>query len=532
MQKVVAVAAVLAVSMSCSSTDRDATPPPTTDRSGPSLVVDWSGLVPRPTRVVDGEGEFVLGEGTAIVVDADAAEPAAGLLRGYLADVIGTENDATDGPVVRFTEDGVDHSLGDEGYELEVGPDGIEVRAGHASGFAWAVQTLRQGLPPEVHSGEVADGTTVRIPAVTVHDQPRLEWRGVMLDVARNFFDVEEVERLIDVAALYKLNRFHLHLTDDQGWRIQMSGYPELTEVGAATRVGGGPGGFYTQDQYRDLVKFAADRGVVVVPEIDVPGHTQAALASVAALNCDGVEPPPVATNAVVLTSSLCVGKPEVDAFIESVFGELAELTPGAYIHLGGDESAGTPTELYPGFVAKVAATVRSHGKIPIVWEEVGGALGADSIVQSWNKPEGARAAVDAGANLIMSPAPRTYFDMKYDPSSALGATWAGTIDTRTAYEWDPLTAIPGVSPQQVIGVEAALWTGIIGSDNHIDTPEEAQQLLLPRLLAPAELGWTGSKPDGWTDFSVRVAGQAPAWAALGLSHTADPAVPWCAPPC
>lgn len=486
-------------------------------------------VIPRPSSVTPAGDQFPLTEATAIVVDdgADAGK-AVDLLRGYLGPVTGLElplvDDVGDDPgdlpdrAIRFTSEGVD-GLGEEGYELRIEPDRVDVVAGGSAGFGWAVQTIRQLLPPEIDGGEALP-ETFALPTGTIRDVPRLAWRGTMLDVARHFFPPEDVERVVDIAAAYKLNVLHLHLTDDQGWRLAIEKHPELTEVGASTEVGGGPGGFYTQDEYRGIVEYAAERGITIVPEIDMPGHTNAALASIPELNCDGQAPAPY-TDTQVGFSSLCVDLELTYEFVEDVVAEVAALTPGPYVHIGGDEADETSPEDYRRFVERAADIVRSHGKTPMGWDELGHVdLGSDAVLQHWRYPEDAVAAAGQGMDVVMSPATNTYLDMKYGDFSP-GNTWAGHIDTRTAYEWDPQAVVDGLPDEAVVGLEAPLWTELV------TTREEIEQRMLPRLPGYAELGWSAPEGRSWQEYSARLAGQAARWTAAGWSYTEDPAVPW-----
>jgi hexosaminidase len=410
--------------------------------------------------------------------------------------------------------------LGAEGYEIRVRPTRIDVVARSAAGFAFAVQTILQALPTDArHPAAPAPPATV--PTGTIRDFPRFAWRGVMLDVARHFFTPREVRRVIDLAAQYKLNRFHLHLTDDQGWRIEITAHPELTAIGGRTAIGGGPGGFYTQDEYRGLVEYAARRGVVVVPEIDVPGHTQAALASLPWLNCDGVARE-INTEWSSLTSTLCVEDERSTRFVETVLGEVAALTSGSYLHVGADESTGTGAEAYRDFVARTADFVRGLGKVPLVWEEAAIApLGRGAIAQFWLDPQRALDAAAQDTQLVMSPANRAYLDMKYDASTPVGIDWAGFVDTRTAYEWDPVTHVTGLDPSRVVGLEAPVWT------ETMSTIDQVERMLLPRLPAYAELGWSSPEGNGWDGFRARLADHGPRWDRAGHAFTRDPGIDW-----
>ncbi|MCL4144066.1 UNVERIFIED_CONTAM: hypothetical protein GTU68_042336, partial [Idotea baltica] len=258
----------------------------------------------------------------------------------------------------------------------------------------------------------------------TIRDYPNYGYRGAMLDVARHFFDVEEVKHYIDLISTYKMNALHLHLTDDQGWRIEIKSWPKLTEIGGSSEVGGGKGGFFTQEDYKEIVRYAQERFVVIVPEIDMPGHTNAALASYAELNCNG-KARELYTGTEVGFTTLCTDKEITYQFVDDVVRELAEMTPGPYIHIGGDESLVTPMKKYIPFINRVQEIVVKHGKQVMGWDEITHAsLVPNSVAQHWEKVENAQKGVEQGAKILMSPAKKAYMDMSYDTTTTLGLHW------------------------------------------------------------------------------------------------------------
>jgi hexosaminidase len=405
-------------------------------------------------------------------------------------------------------------SLGDEGYELVVSPARAVLRAGTAAGAFYGAQTLRQ---LDARPG-------ARLATGTIRDVPRYAWRGLMVDVARHFFPLEELKRIVEVMGRYKLNRLHLHLTDDQGWRLELATRPALTAVGGATQVGGGPGGFFTRAEYAELVAFAAERFIVLVPELDLPGHTHAALASLPELNCDGMAPPPY-TGTMVGFSSLCASKPQTAAFIRDVLGEVASLTPGPWIHLGGDEAKLTPLADYRAMVELARGVIEASGKQALGWEEVARAdAGAGMVVQHWLDARLAAAAAGNGARLVVSPAKHAYLDMQYAlnvPSPTVGTFWAGFVDVRDAYEWDPDAVVTGAPASAVLGVEAAVWTETIA------TPTELQTMLFPRLLATAELAWSAASAHDTRDFLRRLSAQGAGLEDAGVAFFPSSQVRW-----
>ncbi|MFI6820498.1 beta-N-acetylhexosaminidase [Micromonospora sp. NPDC050187] len=416
-----------------------------------------------------------------------------------------------------------DPGLGPEGYRLDVTPTGVRLTAATPAGLGHGVQTLRQLLPAAVESPTPVAGPWV-LPGGTIADRPRFGYRGAMLDVARHFFGVDEVLRVVDHLARYKLNHLHLHLTDDQGWRIAVESWPRLTEVGGATQVGGGPGGWYTRDDYRRIVRYAAERHVTVVPEIDLPGHTNAALTAYGRLAPDGVTPPPY-TGTEVGFSYLDPDRELTYAFVADVLGEVAALTPGPYLHIGGDEAFKVPADAYARFVDRVQPIVADTGKTVLGWHQIAPAAHSPGrVLQYWGTTASDPVVVDAvrrGARLLMSPADRTYLDMRYTPESPVGHDWAGAIDVRRAYDWDPAGYLDDVPAEAVLGLAAPLWT------EYVTSRAEIEYMLLPRLPALAELGWSPRDAHDWAAFRGRLAAQGPRWEAAGTGYHRSPEVPW-----
>ena len=342
-----------------------------------------------------------------------------------------------------------------------------------------------------------------------------------MLDVTRHFLTVENVKRYIDLISAYKMNYLHLHLSDDQGWRIEIKSWPNLAEHGGQTQVGGGEGGYYTQEQYKDIVRYANDRYVTIVPEIDMPSHTNAALSSYPELNANGIAPE-LYTGTRVGFSTLDANKEITYQFVEDVFGELAGMTTGPYLHIGGDESLVTKDEDYIKFVERAQDIVLKLGKKSIGWDEISlGVLRPGTIAQYWSSTRNANNAVAQGAKLLMSPSSRAYIDMKYDRSTRIGYTWAGLIEVDKAYNWDPATLVEGIGRDNIVGVEAPLWTETILNI------KDAEYLAFPRLPGIAEIGWTPAENRDWDEYKVRLGNHAKRFQAMDINYYPSELVPW-----
>ncbi|WP_106192895.1 beta-N-acetylhexosaminidase [Umezawaea tangerina] len=419
---------------------------------------------------------------------------------------------------------GADPRVGKEGYQLDVTPWGVVIRARGAAGLFSGVQTLRQLLPARIESKTRQSGPWT-VPGGSVLDYPRFGHRGAMLDVARHFFSVDEVKTYVDQIAAYKVNYLHLHLADDQGWRIEIKSWPRLATYGGSIEIGGGKGAlYYTQEQYKELVRYAGSRGITVIPEIDMPGHTNAALASYAELNCDGVAPP-LYDGTEVGFSSLCIDKPVTYRFVDDVLRELAALTPGPFLHIGGDEAHSTTEPDFRTFMQKVIPLVAKHGKTALGWHEfVKTDPPTSAVAQYWGTTDenaDVAAAAARGNKILLSPATKAYLDMKYDENTELGQDWAALIEVKDAYGWNPGAYLKNVPESAIRGVEAPLWTETIKDS------DDVEQMVFPRLPAIAELGWSPQSTHDWDAFSKRLAAQAPRWRAAGIDFYPSPQVPW-----
>ncbi len=413
-----------------------------------------------------------------------------------------------------------DGAAGDERYSLVVDADGVLLTAPGRAGLLHAARTLRQLVEP-APDGEA----TARLPHVVVHDAPRYPWRGLSLDVARHFFGPAQLRAVVDVIAAYKLDVLHLHLTDDQGWRIETPSRPELVRRSSGSDVSGGPGGHLSLDEFRELQEYAARRCVRVVPEIDLPGHVNAATHAYGELRPDGVATD-VYQGIEVGFSRLTYDLPATEPFLRDVLTDLARATVGEHVHLGGDEVLTMDADEYARFVQLGERVVREAGKTPVVWQEAAKApLRPGAVVQYWDTNAADLAylvdAAHAGARVVLSPGDRVYLDMKYVEGFPLGLQWAAFVELRDAYDWEPEEVVDGLPAAAIEGVEAAVWTETLA------TTEDLFTMLLPRLSAVAEVAWTAPDRKDWDDYRRRVAHEAAAWRRDGLAFHPTPQVEW-----
>ncbi len=487
-------------------------------------------IIPAPAKLSQcNAGVFTINPGMNIMFQPAEARPTADYLAarlraatGYDLHVVeGGEGSAADGGISLVAgSPGV--QPGAEAYRLEVRPTGVIIEAASGVGFFYGAQTLLQLLPPEVFSGVPVEGHAWEMPCVSVEDQPRFGWRGAMLDVCRHFFDKEFVKRYIDLLALHKLNTFHFHLTDDQGWRIEITRFPRLAEVGAWRHetMGDGTrhGGFFTHDDIRDIVRYAAERHVAVIPEIEMPGHALAALASYPELSCTG-GPFTVWTEWGIAEDVYCAGNDSTFEFLTGVLDEVLELFPSEFVHIGGDECPkirwqGCPRcqerirteglrdehELQSYFIRRIETYVKSKGRRLVGWSEIReGGLAPSAIVMDWIG--GGAEAAQAGHDAIMSPTTHCYFDY-YQSADRNGEPHAigGFIPLETVYGFEPVPA--GLTLEQglhILGGQANLWTEYIPSTEHVE------YMAYPRMIALAEVLWSPVESRSLGDFYRRL---------------------------
>ena len=462
-------------------------------------------IVPVPASMALSDGQLQFAGEVALQVDAGA--PNASRAIGELLAGLKLAQNPAAATRIRLQR-AQDAALGEEGYRLTV-DDGISLSAQTDAGLFHAVQSLRQLLPAQA----AAD---YRLPHIAITDVPSYRWRGVAVDVGRSFLPVGYLEKTIDRMALFKLNRLHLHLTDDQGWRIEIKRYPKLVEIGGASAVKGGRPGYYTQDELKALVAYAQARGVTLVPEIDMPGHVQAALASYNELACANVKNLAPYSGVEVGFSVLCLDKPDVVyPFVRNVLEEVLAIFPSREIHIGGDE---IKHPKYAEFVARATAMVNEMGRTAIAWEEGSVAdTPASNLLQLWNDDYDIAPAVAKGHPLVLSPCSYLYIDH---------GNYAGQPET---YTWCrkqglPLERVYSFKPEAfptAVGVEAALWSELVHTD------AAADNRLWPRLGAVAEVAWSPASARGFTGFTQRMAALRGHLDALGIGYYADPALGW-----
>jgi hexosaminidase len=497
-------------------------------------------IIPAPVSMTTGAGHFALTDRTIIWADASSTVLGHQLAR-YLEPATGfnlrvqSEGRPPAGSIA-LRRDRSLARLGAEGYLLDVQPNAIVARAAGPAGLFYALQTIRQLLPPDIFRDAPSGRRDWPIPAVSVEDAPRFAWRGALLDSARHFMPKEFVKKYIDLLALHKLNTFQWHLTDDQGWRVEIKRYPRLTDVGAwrkETLVGryirDAPelwrfdgirhGGFYTQDDLREIVAYAEARFVTVVPEIEMPGHVVAAIAAYPEIGTTG-EPVDVATRWGIF-SDILNAEPSTVEFMQNVLTEVMEIFPSRYIHIGGDEADKTKWRASPGiqarikqlgvgnehelqswFIRQMDAFLTAHKRRLVGWDDIlEGGLAENAVVTSWRGMEGGIAAARAGHDVVMAPTSHTYFDyyQSKDRSSeplAIG----GFLPIETVYAFEPVPA--ELEPQYVrhiLGAQAQLWT------EYMPNPKRVEYMAFPRLTAFAEVVWTPSVRKNFSSFLGRL---------------------------
>jgi len=484
-------------------------------------------VIPIPNVVSKADGEFVIDKDVVFKYD-DALKNSAIIFQSFLEKGLGYKIGEVETAFnfdkifnprkIHFTIN--DSIESNEGYKITISEKELLVEAKNDHGAFNAVQTLRQILPASFENGSYGKDIVV-LDLLKIDDAPQLSYRGFMLDVARHFHTVNEVKHLIDLLSIYKINTLHLHLSDDQGWRIEIKSWPNLTDFGSKSSVKNEKGGYYTQEDYIDIQNYATKHHITIIPEIDMPGHSNAALSSYPELNCDGNATKPYYGTRVGF-SSFCVDKDITYKFLDDVLGELASITTGEYIHIGGDESHSTKMKDYIPFIKKAIDIVKSHGKKVIGWDEIAHSdIDSETIVQYWGKVKNAKLGASKGSKLILSPSDKIYLDIKYNDSTKLGLTWAGLNPVDDAYNWNIDSLIDGVDMKDVIGIEAPLWS------ETVVTAADMEFLTFPRLPGVAEIAWSKSDNRDWKEYRTRLAKQKARFEALKINYYHSPLVEW-----
>lgn len=483
-------------------------------------------IVPKPASYEEGEGNFVLTQNSSIYVKGNGSKETkeikkiAQILRKELNASTGFElnivegEDAPEGSIYLTTIRGNEED-GDEGYEIKTTDKNIKVIAYKPEGISRGIQTLKQLFPADIEKENLVNDVEWKATASTIKDKPEYGYRGIMIDVARHFFSVDEIERQIDHAADYKINTVHLHLSDDQGWRLEIKKYPDLTLIGGSTAVNGDKGGYYTQEDFKEIVKYAADRYIDIIPEFDMPGHTNAALASYGFLNPDG-QKKELYTGIDVGFSTLNIHDEKTYEFIDDVYNEVSKISPSKYIGIGGDEASVVKTEDYNYFVGRVNRIAEKYNKTPIGWDPIDTVPEIDqqAVLQNWKDSN--EEATNKGMSMIISIAHNCYLDMKYDENSPYGLKWAGYIPIEKAYNWDPTDF---ARRDLILGVESPLWSETINDSDGMD------YLMYPRLLGYSEIGWTAKADRDWNEYKGRLEQQGERLENKGINYYKDSSI-------
>jgi hexosaminidase len=511
-------------------------------------------IIPAPVKLVMLKGGFTVNDRTGIVVSPLNDETT--MVADFLADMVERSTTftmpITEGskPVKNVIMLSIDTTMatGSEGYTLEVGRKNISVRSPSAAGLFHGVETIRQLLPPQVEAdGGLTGEVTPYVPACAITDEPRFSYRGMHLDVCRHMFPVDEIKKYIDILALHKMNTFHWHLTDDQGWRIEIKKYPRLTEVGSQrkeTIVGhqgkppyvfdGKPyGGFYTQDEIMDIVQYANERFINIIPEIEMPGHAVAAIASYPVFSCTG-KPIEVATRWGVFDDVYCAGKDTTFAFLEDVLDEVMDLFPSEYIHIGGDECPKVRWEKCPAcqqrikdeglkdvnelqsyFIRRIEKYLNAHGRRIIGWDEIlEGGLAPEATVMSWRGIKGGIEAAKMGHDVIMTPGTHMYLDHYQSEPEGEPLAIGGYSPLEWVYSYEPLPEELTPDEQKyIMGLQGNVWT------EYIPTSEQLEYMAFPRAFAIAETGWTPALKKDFEDFLARFTAQRERYDLMGINY-------------
>ena len=508
-------------------------------------------LFPQPQQMERQAGDFTLNAHTRLFShDVELAEQLARYLRpatSYDLPAHPLDDDILSDAHNAILLVAAGDEMADEGYKLDAAPERVTLRASQRHGFLRAMQTLRQLLPPQILADAPQSGIAWAIPGVIINDAPAFGWRGLHLDVARHMFPVEFIEKLIDAMAFYKFNKFHWHLTDDQGWRLEIEQYPRLTEIGsqrAETVVAGAwdqydglpYGGFYTQDEARALVAYAAERGITVVPEIEMPGHAVAALTAYPHLGCmdEGYE---VRRAWGIADDIFCAGKDEVFGFLQGVLTEVLDIFPSTHIHIGGDEAPKTrwqncpdcqarikaeglanEDELQSWFIRQIESWLNERGRALVGWDEIlEGGLAPNAIVMSWRGSDGGIAAANAGHDVVMTPNTYCYLDY-YQSEDTDSEPWAIPAILPLRQVWNYVVVPDEIAADKrhhILGGQGNIWTEYIPRADHVE------YMAFPRAIAIADVLWNHPADRDYDDLIARLRAHLPCLDALGVNYRA-----------
>ncbi|MGL5648819.1 MAG: family 20 glycosylhydrolase [Clostridium sp.] len=483
-------------------------------------------VIPKPNKCEVKGGKFSIIKSTKIYVQGKNSTQTeeiynvAKLLKermdksiGYNIEII--KNEKPVGNYIYLTTIGGGIGLGNEGYTLESNENMVKILAYTPEGLFRGTKTLIQLLPNEIEGVDITKNIKWELPIVNIEDKPEYEYRGLMIDVARHFFPIDDIKEQIEFASEYKINKIHLHLSDDQGFRLEIKKWPKFTSIGGQTQVGGGIGGYYTQEHFKEIVNYAKDRYIEIIPEFDMPGHTNAMLASYEFLNSNGRRRNLYTGTEVGFSSLMCKSEATYSV-IEDIIKEVSEISPSKYIHIGGDEADSTPKEEYNYFVERVSKIAMKYGKTPIGWDPIDTAPGINKnvILQNWKDSN--EEAKNKKMKMIISKASNIYLDMKYNETTPIGNDWAGFISVEKAYNFDLTDFAP---KELILGIEAPLWT------ETIKNKEEMEYMIYPRILGYSEIGWTSKENREWKEYKERLKTQGQRMSLRNINYYKSPEI-------
>ncbi|HEY3390799.1 MAG TPA: glycoside hydrolase family 20 protein [Prolixibacteraceae bacterium] len=510
-------------------------------------------IIPQVQKMTLGESSFKFTKSTGLVVENADQEAIAGQLATMFEKAAGWKPQINVGGMegsnqVYFK---TDPTLSAEAYSLEVQKNRIEIKAAKPAGFFYAIQTLRQLLPAQIESSKMHENVDWLVPVISISDSPSFQWRGYMLDVSRHFFTKEEVLKMIDNMSLHKINTFHLHLVDDQGWRIEIKKYPKLTEIGAMRvdredknwnarpkQVAGEKatyGGFYTQEDIKEMVAYAQSRFVTIVPEIEMPAHVTSALAAYPQYSCTGGPFTVLPGGVWPITDIYCAGNDSTFQFVENVLSEVIDLFPSKYIHIGGDEATKTEWEKCPKckkrikteglknvgelqsyFIKRIEKFVNSKNKVLLGWDEIiEGGLPAEATVMSWRGFKGGIEAATLGHDVVMTPTSDCYIDYYQGPMDQEPLAIGGYLPLSKVYSFSPVPPeLDANAAKHILGGQANLWTEFVPNFKH------AEYMTFPRIAAMAEALWSPKEVRNWEDFSRRIQPMMKRYDQMGINYS------------